>query len=161
MRTKVKPDFDKLKLGINPHISTLVIPIVSQTLSNQYKIDSEGNKLPVDIEMEYTSYTKLYRSKSRKVLVNRLTASAKSLFLWLMYEIKAGEDYIWINKDRYLEETLTSYNTYKKGLLELHRYAFITPTKVKGVYWINPDFFFNGSRVKKYPKHCKLQYENY
>jgi hypothetical protein len=45
---------------------------------------------------------------------------------------------------------------YKKALEELVRYALLAQTVIQGVYWFNPDFFFRGDRLKKYPKNIKL-----
>jgi len=45
-----------------------------------------------------------------------------------------------------------SINTYKRGVEELVRYGFLTPTVYKYTYWVNPSQLFNGNRINKYPE---------
>ncbi len=49
------------------------------------------------------------------------------------------------------EANITSINTYKKGLNDLIRYGVVSQTTIKDTFWINPEFFFKGSRTGKYP----------
>lgn len=155
-RPKIKPDFKEENLGINPFIQTLVIPIVSKLLEGQYRIDSDGIKVPVELEMEYTPYCKLYSTSGHRKIISNLTSNSSKLLLWIMYDIKHGKDYLWINKHRFMEENKVSINTFKKSLLELQRYAIIVPSPVKEVYWINPEYFFKGSRVNKYAEKVDM-----
>lgn len=154
-RPKIRPEFKESDLGINPHVGILQVPIVDVSIDGQFKTDSEGIHLPAIAKMEYTPFTKLFSKREHRLIISRCTPAAKSLYLWIMYEIEVSKDYIWINKHRYLKETLTSLNTFKKALTELHRYSLITPTTIKDVYWINPEYFFKGSRITKYSKNLK------
>ena len=49
-----------------------------------------------------------------------------------------------------MEECNVSINTTEEAIKELIKASIIIPTVVKGVYWINPRFFFKGSRIEKY-----------
>lgn len=151
MQKYSKPKFNIKELGVNPCTSSLIIPVNSLELSRQYKKDGDV-LINAVVEVESTPYTKLYVTAERRKIIANLSASAKELYLWLLYEIDAGEDALWINKYRFMEENNTSLNTFKKSIEELIRYALIAYTVVKEVYWINPDFFFRGDRVAKYPK---------
>jgi hypothetical protein len=77
-----------------------------------------------------------------------------------MFEIDAGEDYLWINRERCLTENDISLNTYKKAIDELIKNGLITYTTVKDIYWINPNFFFHGDRVRKYKDNVKIVKRN-
>jgi hypothetical protein len=150
-----KPKYDVKTLGINPFSFSLEINVKKLEVPNSYKL-KDGFSLPVVNELEATPFTKLFQSPERRIIVSNLSMSAKELILWLMFEIDAGNDSIWINRDRFMLENSTSLNTYKKALEELVRYALLAQTVIQGVYWFNPDFFFRGDRLKKYPKNIKL-----
>ena len=79
-----------------------------------------------------------------------LSSRARDLFLWITYELDSGKDFLWINKVRYMKECTVSLNTYKESILDLTTAGVITPTVYHDTYWINPLFFFNGDRIKKY-----------
>jgi hypothetical protein len=111
--------------------------------------------------LDNTQFTKVYCSPENRKIRNAFSLRAKEMYLWLLDEIEYGKDYIWINKDRYMKEmNISSMNTYKDALNELIRYGHLTETITKGVYWINPEFFFKGNRVTKYPKKVRVQYSN-
>lgn len=137
-------------MGKNPCATSMKIPIRLVSPDNQYYIDEDGDKLPVEIDLEYTPYSKLYTVADARKYITKLTSASKSLWLWIMYEVPHGKDYLWVNKERYREESSVSYKTYKKAVGELHKFALISPTTYKDVYWINPQFFFKGNRIEKY-----------
>ncbi len=152
MRAK-KPVFETSDLGVNPCVNSLQILVYKVEFKNQYKF-VENMYLPASKEVEKVPYTKLFCSSERRLLINALSPRSKELYLWLMFEITSGDDYIWINKQRYMSEnSISAVNTYKEAVRELVRYAFLSPTIKTGVYWINPNFFFKGDRISKYPKN--------
>jgi hypothetical protein len=118
---------------------------------------SDGIYVPVEVELERDEYCKVYTKSENRKIVAQLSPSAKSLFLWIVYELESGKDYLWVNKRRYMEEnSVSSINTYKKAIAELARLTFICASVVKDVYWINPKLMFAGSRINKYPKNIEL-----
>lgn len=146
----------KKKLGINPFIANLQIPINKLQLDSFREIteDGESIKLYDTVTLEKTKFTKMYCSSERRILLMNCSLRSKELILWIMFEIKSSEDYIWINKERYMRESnISSINTYKDALLELIRYGIIALSGVQNVYWINPDMFFKGDRISKYPNN--------
>jgi len=155
MQKYKKPVFDYKKLGINPCCNSLEIPVNEIVFKDFYMKDEEGILTTAKKEVEATPFTKLYVTSERRLIMSKLSPAAKELFLWVMLEIDSGRDALWINKERFMLENETSLNTYKKALEELIRYSFLAFTIVKDVYWINPDFFFKGDRVSKYPKNIK------
>jgi len=154
MQKYSKPKYDYKTLGINPFSISLEVKVKELELLNAYKKDGD-EWMPVTNEVEDTAFTKMFITSERRIIVSNLSPAAKELYLWIMFEIDAGKDALWINKERYMLENHTSINTYKKALEDLIRYAIISQTVVQGVYWFNPDFFFRGDRIKKYPKNLK------
>ena len=152
MRIK-KPVFNAQDLGVNPCVTNLQIIVSKIEFKGQYK-RVDDILLPVVKEVEKTPYSKLYCTSGRRLIINQLSPRTKELLLWLMFEIESSEDFIWINKQRYMQENnISSINTYKEAVKELVRYAFLSPTIITDVYWINPSYFFKGDRIKKYPNN--------
>ena len=76
---------------------------------------------------------------------------AKSLFLWIGYELEANQEWLWLNKERYMAENKCSLNTYKKALTALIKRTIIYPVNDNPeYYWVNPRFIWHGNRVKTF-----------
>lgn len=102
----------------------------------------------------------LYTHHSYRKHIAKMSPNAKSLFLWLMYDITTGDEVIWINSIRYMKESSVAINTFKKSITELCKAAVIYPIEnLQNMYWLNPRLFFKGSRVKKYPDNL-VDYSN-
>lgn len=139
---------DETKLGLNPFVFSLRIPVnVIKGKGYQFKGDVLTKE---EIEVEATPFTKVFLSSERRKIINNLSSCAQRLLLWIIFELEEGKDWLYINKSRYLKEQGLCYNTYAKARDELVRYCIIYPSLVKDVFWINPDFFFCGNRIKKY-----------
>lgn len=156
MQKYKKPKFSEEDLGTNPCAIPLEIPVHEMLFKNQF-IKDGGLLLPLIREVEKTPFVRLYTTSQRRKILSKCSPQAKSLFLWILFEIEYGKDYLWINKDRYMEENYVSLATYRRSIKELHRYNLIQPSVKKGIYWINPDFVFKGNRVEKYPNKVKVE----
>jgi len=167
-RVKLKPDFTEEQLGINPLTQSMEIPIKSMSTKASMvdlkdvtfdddmlligKTSKVENTYFVEKELKGTYYCRA----GYRLHVNSRTPKAKSLLMWVMWDIEYNKDYIWINVDRYMNETDTSLNTYKDAVTELCREAILAPiVGFQNMYWINPVIFFKGNRVTKYPKNLK------
>lgn len=153
MQKYKKPNFKEQDLGINPFTEILKIEVRKTVIPHCYK--KEGDIfLPLMKTAEKATVTKFYNNAESRFLINKLPLRSKELLLWIMHEIKYGKDYIWINKERYMEEcSINSYNTYKDAIKELVKYKLLNITVVKDVYWINPSLYFKGDRIEKYSKN--------
>lgn len=110
-----------------------------------------GEIVPVEVELEQEKYVKLYVEADKRKIIGNLCAPARGLFFWIMYELDYGKDWLWINKARFMEETgVNSINTYKAAIKELVGRKLLAVSLIKDVFWINPKFFFCGSRINKY-----------
>lgn len=158
MNKYVKPSVDETKFIANPLVG-IDFKIIVNKITDSKAFTKEGNIwLPKEYELEKENITKLYTKAENRLIISRLSSSAQRLYIWLAYELECGKDYVWINKDRFMEENfIKSVNTYKTGLEELCRYLLIYPTleAKKGYYWINPRLFFCGSRPNKYPNNVE------
>lgn len=152
-------EFESLK---NPLINLgFVIPVTRAGFTGRfYKPDEEGLILPKYTDLEREEYTKLYKQTDLRKVVSNMSDRAKSLFLWLLFEVEAGKDYLWLNYQRYMDENhISSLTTYKAALKELLMNNIICKSHKRTIYWINPRAFFCGSRPNKYPGHVKIVQE--
>lgn len=155
----MKPHILPEDLGSNPFVKKLVIPVTKRLDYGKTVKEPNGTYGTPTVNYEYTSYTKLFCSPERRFETNKLSPRSKELLLWIMYQIPNAQEFIWINKKMYMEESnITSIDTYKKCIKELVINDFLTPTIKLDVYWINPDKFFKGNRLEKYPDNCVIKY---
>lgn len=146
-----RPLFSEELLGVNPFRGSLDVPVIRHVSSHEFKRDGDGDFVNVERDFEYTPFTKLYTQSDLRKHTALLSPRGCSLLLWIMYSLKPGKDFLWINKQRYREESkVNSVNTYMSALRELIRYGYLSSTTVGDVFWVNPAFFFNGDRPKKF-----------
>lgn len=150
-----KPHIDEDRLGKNPFLINLQVVVSKMELEGQWSRDKDGDILPAVMEAEKVPYTKFFSDKERRLAMVKLSLRAKDLLLWIMSEVETGKDWIWINKKRYMEESgVSTYNTYNAAVNDLIRENYIgRVASPANVFWINPHFFFNGNRVKCFPKN--------
>lgn len=147
-----KLTIEDLEKAYNPFTANLQIPIYTKFIKGQFKKDELGNVITVNVDIEKTASCRLYITPSNRKHITNLSARAKELLMWIMYRVESNKDYLWINKKLYMEEAcVKSINTYKDSFRELIKEGIFQFADVKDCYWINPNFFFNGNRVAKYP----------
>lgn len=143
----------KKKLNVNPFSVSFEIPINRQNKKGEYFLDGDIINIK-EIEYEVINYTRIYTNHDFKDIVNKLSGISCKVYMWIIYSIYKQEDVIYIERARIMKElNIKSINTLKKAYDELCRYGFITPSIEKDIWWINPMFFFKGSRIVKYPKN--------
>lgn len=145
------------EIGKNPLItSDFKIQITILTDGTSYKYDGDI-LVPREVELEREVITKLYSGRDYRLLVMKLSPPAQRFFLWIAYELESGKDYIVVNRKRYMKENgVSSINTYKKSVADLSKETIIAYTCKRDVFWINPKYFFCGSRISKYPAHVEI-----
>lgn len=151
---------DNALLKNNPLISQDFKIVVNKlTDKRSYQRHEDGLFLKKEFYFEITPMTKIFKTPLHRRLIGLLSDNAKCLLYWIFFEIQANQDFVLINKTRYLKENnIKSLNTYKNAINELHAELVICPSPVKDVYFINPRLFFCGNRVKNYPANV-ITYE--
>ncbi len=151
--------FDEKVLITNPFTYTLSLAVTEVISNINYKKDPEdGLIVNASFYQEKVSSTRIYHCEDCKAFVYNLSDKAQRLYLFILYNIKTGKDYIQINDESYMaKNSIKSINTFRGARDELIRYNFILPTVYKSVFWINPNMFFNGNRLKKYPKNIEVK----
>ena len=122
---------------------------------NQYTFDKVNNmSLPSEVDFDRQQSTRLYISTAFRLSAMKLNYSELRLFVWISYEMEQNKDYLWINVKRFLEESGMVLNTYKASVIGLCKKGYIYEVAdIKDVYWVNPSVFFNGNRVRQFPKN--------
>lgn len=120
----------------------------------------DGVLLHKVVTVEREPAAKVYQSPENRKIVSNLSNNAKSLFLFIIYTINPGEDIVQFNPQNYMaENSIKSINTVKAALNELEQSQIIyqlNQTAKKYTIYINPKFFFSGSRIKAFPENLKV-----
>ena len=96
---------DLKKLIANPLIQSDFEIIVREMKSRDFTLSDEvAGLIPKKYVVEQYQITKVYHNPNYRIMIANLSPGAKSLFLWLVYEVDPGKDYIAINKLRYMKE---------------------------------------------------------
>lgn len=149
--------FDASLLINNPFTVTLVVPATRIINGKQLVPNEDGVFLPHVVTIDKQSHTKVFHSKDNLSAVLNLSDCAKAMYLYIIYSLDAGKDYIPIEILPYMKKTgVKSRKTVNKAIAELKRYIFIMETEFDNVYWINPTYFFCGNRVNKYPHKVQI-----
>lgn len=158
-------EFDESKLINNPFINSLLIPVTRTYSPNQYTFHSPvngeiGTFLPTGFYLDKIQSSRLYYSAGSKEMVYNLTDRAQRLYIYILYNLVKGKDYVQINKENYMKKNnIKSRITYAAAIDELIRYGFIVKTIYKTVYWTNPLLFSSSNRIKMYPNKLEVKNE--
>ena len=159
--------YDESLLINNPFVESPDFEIRTKSVSSEnefvnIKDVSDGvilttpTKIKSKFVVEIDSYCKVYNKKGLYLHIAHLSPTSKALFLHIQYNLQYNKDYIHLDPSKVMKEAeINSINTYKKCLKELVTTLIITPTMCTNVFWINPIFFFNGSRINKYKHKLK------
>jgi hypothetical protein len=112
-------------------------------------------------EVDSTKFLKLFVN-GVKALAELSNAGAKVFeLLYIQMQNNIGKDQVYLSFTAVDGTTTTiSRATYKRGMAELIDKKFIAAMPAQNLYWVNPDFIWNGDRlafVKEYRKTSKTK----
>lgn len=153
-RVKKRPDLENA--GINPFTSDLIIKVNKKHYNVMNKFDNPDK---LEFTLEATPYCKVFEIAGCKQKMIDLPIRAKELLLYLIHSIDGAMDIIWIPRTGYMESnSIRSVNTFKEAVKALADQLYIYPhASLKDVYWINPNYFFKGDRIRKYPNNVRIK----
>jgi hypothetical protein len=138
----------------NPFVSSLKIEMRRVPMENMFTIDEVGDKFPASYWAETDKAIKLYDSAARRKHISSLSLRGGQLFLYCLYRTEVKSDLVFIDRKSYMiEHDIRSNDTYKSAEKDLISNGIISPSIILGVFFVNPHFFFKGSRPKKYPSN--------
>lgn len=156
-------DREILERAVNPFTTQDFVKVREVTVTNRMinvgdisdgVITNKPSELKSKLLLEDESFCKVYTRMGYRLHILELSDNAKSLFLWIIYEMNANCDYIEITgrqRKRYIAEAKKSNIAINMAIKELINASVISATTINGVYWINPLFIFTGNRISKYP----------
>ena len=166
MIKKGKERFEK-----NPFLSGAEVATKTRRVTNKrgdmMLVNSNTGEIQTQIagfweaeEVDSTKFVKLF-IRGVKAL-KELTGAGTKVFEVLYINVQEN-----IGKDRVLmsfaevDQALTpmSESTFMRGMRELVEKKFIAATPTLGVYWLNPDFVWNGDRLAFVKEYRKKQIE--
>ena len=155
-RKRVHPEIIESELGANPFLTGLEIAVTKKINKVINKFGEEDIR---EFDLEATPYTKLFQVKDAKVQISELPLRSKELYLYILHAIKGSKDFIWIDRVEYMKEmNIKALNTFKASIRDLALGGYVSRHEtITDLLWINPNFFFKGSRINKYKN--KLKYK--
>jgi hypothetical protein len=99
-------------------------------------------------EVSSEKFVQLFISGVRQL--EKLTTAGARVFTVLYQEVQnnIGKDLVYMNYatiDQTLQKMSTA--TYDRGIRELVQKGFIAPTPRQSMYWLNPNYIFNGDKL--------------
>jgi hypothetical protein len=169
-RWKAKPEIkledfmDKDNTSYNPLKNRLQIRVSSYSKNLYLK---QGNSFikTDDAEYEADQYVKVFTEHpyTREILMRLKSITSIKLYEFIIHTIIQGNDWLWVNREMFVEETgIKDNKCIDRAIKELCRenIIYIHPDYVgKDVFWINPDIFYCGNRIKKF-KECTFEGKN-
>lgn len=151
-----KPDFNNERMGDNPFINGLEIYVNKKfrKVMNKYELPDEQ-----EFGYEATPFTKVFDVPSDRQNIIDLPIRCKELYLFLIHILTPAQDYLWIDKKAYMGHMgIKSLNTYKEAVNGLCESGYIAKhTRLANTFWINPYYFYKGSRLNKYPNRVVVK----
>jgi len=87
---------------------------------------------------------------------NNLSLRSKEMFLWMIGRLRSGDDLVFIHPEKYMALfDIASVSTVRKAIKGLINADIIAKTDVRNVYFINANYLFRGSRIRKWPEHSR------
>ena len=115
---------------------------------------------PYGFYLEADDYVCTTRNAELRSKIYKLKPCARDLFFLIPLCLNKNYKYVVLPKSKRDEivGTACSERTYKDGINDLIRHCIIDfKDKAKGVYWINHNYFYFGSRKAMFPQTYKVR----
>jgi hypothetical protein len=140
---------------------SFIVPIVRKKSDGYKPYDENGTIVykRFGYNEEYTPFTKLFLKSAAKNKIKTLSLRAKEMFLHISYNLPVAQNKIELNKEKYCkiyDIKATTFSNTRMELMEAH--IILDVKKEKDMYWINPYYIYNGSRLNAFQPFLKLEY---
>lgn len=147
-----------LKEIMNPFSQDLIVEVDIRLSPDAKIVDPVYGEIPASTDLEKAKSTKVYKTAELRERTMNLSATAQRMLWFIVYEIEGSDDWIELDPLWYKEVSKAgSRNMYKKGKDELERYGYISLTRYKNVYWVNPVLVYGGNRIKKFKDNVVIK----
>jgi len=115
-------------------------------------MDKDRGAIKVDVSASCRVYVDAVFNEDR----NALSLRSKEMLLWLIGKLRSGEDVVLIHPENYMALfDIASVSTVRKAIKGLIAANMLAKTDVRNVYFINANYFFRGSRIRKWPEQSR------
>jgi hypothetical protein len=115
-------------------------------------MDKERGAIKIDVSASCRIYVDAVFNEDR----NNLSLRSKEMFLWMIGKLRSGEDVVLIHPENYMALfDIASVSTVRKAIKGLINADIIAKTDVRNVYFINANYLFRGSRIRKWPEQSR------
>lgn len=141
----------------SPYRRTVKFNAARFTNTAQFR-QSEGIMLNVDYLIDQQQNCKIFRSLNNSQMIMFLSYRALQLFNWIALVIEKDKDYVQLNESLFCKRAnLKDKRTYQTAIKELIKYQLIISTHYDTVFWVNPEYLYNGDRLKKYRANTSIK----
>lgn len=134
-----------------------VIPVTEGLHDGTYR-DDNGINLPNYLMIDRERHMKVFVSEERGDAIMMFSERAKAMLLYIQYYTPRSKDFIDLTSAQYMKKTgIKSRVTFTLARAELINNNIIVQSAIPGIYWINPRYFFPGSRTQKYPSNLSVK----
>lgn len=138
---------------INPFLDNLEIAC---NFRSSYNSSPTGHSHNISHKLfDSGHYTEVYHESLLPMMI-LLSGSSPTLVVYIITKLGYGSEKIELNPDKVCDLCKFSYATYKRALEQLKDLSIIVKSNRKNTYWINPNLFFRGSRIKAFPKNLNI-----
>lgn len=160
----------QVRYKTNPFLENMIIPVKGKkvrlssigsddnVLVNQATGEVHGTHVTTYKRVDGAQFVKLFAANV--ALTFDLSAQgikALTVLMWALQSKGLAKDEIFLDthtREDFIEANIKteklirlSQPTFSRGLAELNKAQIIAKTTRQGVYWINPNFIFNGDRI--------------
>ena len=115
-------------------------------------MDKDRGAIKIDVSASCRIYVDAVFNEDR----NALSLRSKEMLLWIIGRLRSGEDVVLIIPENYMALfDIASVSTVRKAIRGLIAANMIAKTDVRNVYFINANYFFRGSRIRKWPEQSR------
>jgi hypothetical protein len=138
---------------INPFLDNLEIAC---NFRSSYNKSPTGHSYNISHKLfDSGHYTEVYHESLLSMML-LLNGSSPTLVVYIITKLGYGSEKIELNPDKVCDLCKFSYATYKRALEQLKDLSIIVKSNRRNTYWINPNLFFRGSRMKAFPDNLKI-----
>lgn len=145
--------------AINPFLQSWtlkVLQIKKNRTTTETKHVNENDGVILEYTEETVNYTIEQQAKCSvyrlpyidNVLFGEIDNCAKALYLYIIYHVPKDKDYISLNSKKVCAAMNISRPTMAKSVRQLCDIGLICKKPSLYDYWVNPEYLFNGNRVK-------------
>lgn len=115
-------------------------------------MDKDRGAIKIDVSASCRVYVDAVFNEDR----NALSLRSKEMLLWMLGRLRSGEDVVIIHPENYMALfDIASVSTVRKAIKGLIAANMLAKTDVRNVYFINANYFFRGSRIRKWPEQSR------